>query len=69
MRFIHFHIDEKCSSGVLAYGSPKDVEEKVLELLKIYEDSPLFIMNAGCAIPPETPEENIYKMVEVTRNY
>ncbi len=56
-------------SGVLAYGSPKDVEEKALELLELYEDSPRFIMNAGCAIPPETPEENIYKLVEVTRNY
>ena len=56
-------------SGVLAYGTPNDVEEKALELLKLYEDSPRFIMNAGCAIPPETPEENIYKLVEVTRNY
>jgi len=45
------------------------VEEKALELLELYEDSPRFIMNAGCAIPPETPEENIYKLVEVTRNY
>jgi len=56
-------------SGVLAYGTPKDVEEKALELLKLYEDSPRLIMNAGCAIPPETPEENIYKLVEVTKNY
>ncbi len=56
-------------SGVMANGSLKDVEEKTLEMLKLYEDSPRFIMNAGCALPPDTPEENIRKMVEVTRNY
>jgi uroporphyrinogen decarboxylase len=56
-------------SGVIANGTPADVEEKVIELLNLYEDSPRFIMNAGCAIPPDTPEENIRKMVEVTRGY
>ena len=56
-------------SGIIAMGTPKQVEEKALELLKLYEDSPRFIMNAGCAIPPETPEENIRKLVDVTRRY
>ncbi|MBS3742596.1 MAG: uroporphyrinogen decarboxylase family protein [Candidatus Cloacimonetes bacterium] len=56
-------------SGIIAHGTPKDVEEKTVELLKLYEDSPRFIMNAGCAIPTDTPEENIRRMVEITRNY
>jgi MtaA/CmuA family methyltransferase len=56
-------------SGVIAHGSTKDVEEKTRELIKLYEDSPRLVVNAGCAIPPGTPEENIRKMVEVTRGY
>ena len=56
-------------SGIIANGLPKAVEAKVIELLELYKDSPRLIMNAGCAIPPGTPEENIRKLVETTRNY
>jgi uroporphyrinogen decarboxylase len=56
-------------TGVIAHGNPDLVEQKAIELLEIYRDSPLFIMNAGCAIPAGTPPENIRKLIEVTRNY
>ncbi len=56
-------------SGVIALGSPGQVEEKTRELLDLYKDNPRFIMNAGCAIPAETPTENVKRLVEVTRNY
>ncbi len=56
-------------SGIIANGTAKQVEEKALKLLDLYKDSPRFIMNAGCAIPPTAPEENIRRLVEVTRNY
>lgn len=56
-------------SGVLARGSKKDVEEKVNELLDIYKGSPRLIVNAGCAIPPDTPGENIERLIEVTRSF
>jgi len=56
-------------SGVIALGTPALVEEKAKEILKIFNDSPRLIMNAGCAIPAETPSENIKKLVEITRNY
>lgn len=56
-------------SGVIAFGAPEMVAEKAEELLGVYKDNPRFIMNAGCAIPGETPSENIKKLVEVTRNY
>lgn len=56
-------------SGVIALGTPELVEEKAKELLTIYRDSPRFIMNAGCAIPPFTPPENIRRLVEVTRTF
>ena len=56
-------------SGVIAFGTPELVEEKTKEILSIFKNNPRLIMNAGCAIPSETPEENIKKLVEVTRNY
>lgn len=56
-------------SGVIANGSRNMVKQKVNELLNIYKSSPRFIMNAGCAIPPGAPEENIRTLVETTRNF
>ncbi len=56
-------------SGIIALGNADKVEEKALELLSVYNDSPRFIMNAGCAIPPMTPSENIERLVKVTRSF
>ena len=56
-------------SGVIAFGTPGLVEEKTKEILALFKDNPRLIMNAGCAIPAETPSENIMKLVETTRNY
>jgi uroporphyrinogen decarboxylase len=56
-------------SGVLALGTPGDVREKTLELLNIYRNSNRFILNAGCALPPTTPSENLKMMIETARNF
>lgn len=56
-------------TGVLAFGTPKLVEEKALKVLHLFKDNPRFIMNAGCAIPAETPEENIRQLIKTTRNF
>jgi len=53
--------------GVLAYGTVKQVEEKTEELLGIFAGTSRFILNAGCALPPDTPEENIKAMIRVAR--
>ncbi len=55
-------------SGVIALGTVKDVEHKTTELLKIYRDSPRLIVNAGCAIPPIAPEENIKTLVRIAKD-
>jgi MtaA/CmuA family methyltransferase len=55
-------------SGVLKFGSEKLVEQKVLELLEVYHCSPRLIINAGCAIPPDTPPGNVMKLVETARS-
>jgi uroporphyrinogen decarboxylase len=54
-------------SGVLNYGNLYDIKQKTEELLAVFADSPRFILNAGCAIPPTTPSENIYEMIKVVR--
>ena len=56
-------------SGVLALGTPALVEEKTRELLHIFADTPRFILNAGCAIPPITPPENLRAMINTARNF
>jgi uroporphyrinogen decarboxylase len=54
-------------TGVLAMGSPRDVEEKTRELMRIFAGVPGFILNAGCAIPATTPSENIRAMIGAAR--
>ena len=56
-------------SGVIKYGSPDLIKQKTLELLEIYKGSPRLMINAGCAIPPDTPSENIRAMVETTHQF
>jgi uroporphyrinogen decarboxylase len=55
--------------GVLALGSRDLVERKTNELLEIFSDTPRFVLNAGCAIPPATPKENIRAMIQAARNF
>jgi len=56
-------------ANVLAMGTPDLVKRKTLELLELYKDSNRFILNAGCAIPPETLPENLKIMIETARKY
>ena len=56
-------------SGVLAMGTIDEVNNKTIELLEIYKDSNRFILNAGCAIPAETPSDNLQAMIKVAREF
>jgi len=56
-------------SGIITYGSRSDVENKTLELLKVYQGSPRLVVNAGCAIPREAPHENIKCFVDTVHNW
>ena len=56
-------------SGVLAMGTVEDVSNKTFELLEIYKNSNRFILNAGCAIPAETPSDNLKAMIKVAREF
>jgi len=54
-------------SGVLALGTVDDVRRQTARLIEVFADTPGFILNAGCAIPPDTPPENIRAMIETAR--
>lgn len=56
-------------SSILALGTVGDVQKKTLELLSIYKNSNRFILNAGCAIPPDTPSENLKMMIDTARSF
>jgi len=54
-------------TGVLACGTPALVEAKTRELLDVFADTPRFILNAGCALPADTPPENLRAMIRAAR--
>lgn len=56
-------------SGVLAMGSPELVESKTIELLNVFSKTKRFILNSGCAIPSNTPEENLRMMIKTAREF
>ena len=54
-------------SAVVCMGSVDDVKRETDNLLQIFADNPRFILNAGCAIPPHTPPENIKAMIQAVQ--
>ena len=46
-------------SGVIARGTAEEVRAATRELMAIWKPAGRFILNAGCAIPASTPEENL----------
>jgi uroporphyrinogen decarboxylase len=54
-------------SGLLAAGTPAEVEQKTSILKHVFADTPRFILNAGCAIPANTPGENIRALIRAAR--
>ncbi len=56
-------------SEVLARGTPELVRLKTEELIHTFSDSPRFVLNSGCALPSDTPPENIRAMLACIRNH
>jgi len=51
-------------SGVIARGSPPEVRDVTRQLISAWKPGGHFVLNAGCAIPPTTPAENVHALVE-----
>ena len=56
-------------SEVMAHGTPELVMEKCNEALENLSPSGGFILGPGCALPPNTPDENIDAMVEAAKKF
>jgi uroporphyrinogen decarboxylase len=56
-------------TGVLVQATPVVVAAKTIELLNFYRDNPRFVLNAGCAIPAETPPENLRAMIRAAQQF
>lgn len=54
-------------SGVIAQGTPGQVCKKTRQLFEVWKPNGYFVLNAGCAIPPTTPPENIRAMIVTAR--
>ena len=52
-------------SGVFCLGTAAEVAETTAHVLKIFQDSQL-VIGAGCALPAETPPENVRAFVNST---
>ena len=54
-------------SGVLAHGTVEEVRAKTFEIISLWKPGGRFILNAGCAIPAITPQENIFALVKTAQ--
>ena len=56
-------------SGILAMGTPEQVQKKTTELLEIFSKTNKFVLNSGCALPANTPAKNVMTMIETARSF
>ena len=56
-------------SGVLALGSPADVDAAAKEAIAILGEGGGLILGPGCALPPKTPPANIHALMEAAEKY
>ncbi|HEV3404930.1 MAG TPA: uroporphyrinogen decarboxylase family protein [Gaiellaceae bacterium] len=56
-------------SGVLALGTPAGVESAAREALEALAPGGGLILGPGCALPPETPAENVHALVQAAHEF
>ncbi len=56
-------------TNVLTYGTPQDVEDACRAAIDILGPGYGFILGPGCAMGPETPDDNIHALVESAKKY
>ncbi|RME43043.1 MAG: hypothetical protein D6791_16415 [Chloroflexi bacterium] len=56
-------------SGVLALGTPEEVEASCRQAIEIMAPGGYFILGPGCALPPGTPAENVRTLIEAAKRY
>ena len=53
----------------LIRGKPEDIRREVAEIFGAFSDSPRLIVGTGDQVGSETPDENIFTMIESVRQY
>lgn len=56
-------------TNLLASGTPQEVEEACREAIAVMAPDYGFILGPGCAMGAETPDDNIYALVESAKKY
>lgn len=56
-------------SEVVARGTPEVVEQAVRDELAVLAPGGGLILGPGCALPPDTPEENLHVLVEAAHRH
>lgn len=54
-------------TSVLVLGTPAEVEARTRDLMRLFAAGRRFVLNAGCAIAPNTPPDNIHAMIRAAR--
>jgi uroporphyrinogen decarboxylase len=54
---------------VLALGTPAGVESAAREALEVLAPGGGLILGPGCALPPETPAENVHALVQAAHEF
>jgi uroporphyrinogen-III decarboxylase len=57
------------STGILARGTPDDVDAACRELIESCGSGGGLILGPGCALAPDTPADNIHALVEAAKRY
>jgi len=76
LRKVRQMLGERCAFNgnvhtveTLIRGTPIDVRREVAEILEAFRDSPRLIVGTGDQVGGETPDENVYAMIESVREY
>ncbi len=56
-------------TGLLANGTPEEVDQACRELIEIWKPDSGFILGPGCALGTTTPTDNIHTLVESAKKY
>ena len=56
-------------TNTLTYGTPQDVEDACRVAIEVIGPDYGFILGPGCAMGPETPDDNIHALVESAKKY
>ncbi len=66
--------DHMCIMGdvppaISSHGTPQDMEDYCKKLIDVVGKGTGLILSNGCAVPPDTKDENFWAMINTARNY